>query len=643
MSLFNNLIFFREAEDINEKVTDNTALINLIDDCIMTYIHARTELQQAFTVKKSFNTDGAKPADISIPYLITILDNIVTSVMAINDKIDATTPKTIPTFITNNKEKLTMYINELQQLDTQVNTAQDLLSAYKEVLPKLNAMMQDIQAYFIEAIKSLNSLKNDLDLNKDLQKEEEIDIDKLGEKVNKVDLKTTTAILYTTLEAILGSIVKDFNAGQYNVWLAETQDSQGNSLYTLQKVAKDALLSHLNTLLSNFNLGRYDQKYINVAKEVWLNDVTNVLNSALNTTVSDIESVVLSGLAESTNKLFNSIAIDGTTNYLNAQKQTIQSLALSINDVLQNMKAGTGKLLNALQTKSFNELTAALDELKQDVLNPVTQLLTSIVGFTTSSAVRYYEENDGEEYTAVDITDKDNTESLLLKLNKLSRTIYSQVYTFTNLLNRKEYKALIEELNNTDVQGATATEKQSKKFDIFIQNPVVSALIEQIQKELPTLLSELSVYVADVLAAQETIAKETVLGTADFTQPIDENVLEYKPNIKSTRVIMKDFKRDATRFNLFAEYDLSDGTWEKQDNKIVRKQPISVESAIENNGAWSYKEGDNVYIDTGDTLLHVATIVERRANLKYGIVIEGSTVVHEVEEADIIDDVSGLF
>ena len=70
---------------------------------------------------------------------------------------------------------------------------------------------------------------------------------------------------------------------------------------------------------------------------------------------------------------------------------------------------------------------------------------------------------------------------------------------------------------------------------------------------------------------------------------------------------------------------------------------LDTRKALQEGGAWSYKEGDNVYIDTGDTMLHQATIVERRANLKYGVTCQGSPVVHEIDEADIIDVNEKLF
>ena len=42
-------------------------------------------------------------------------------------------------------------------------------------------------------------------------------------------------------------------------------------------------------------------------------------------------------------------------------------------------------------------------------------------------------------------------------------------------------------------------------------------------------------------------------------------------------------------------------------------------------------------------MLHKATIMERRANLKYGILCEGSSLIHEVDESDIIDVDENLF
>ena len=115
---------------------------------------------------------------------------------------------------------------------------------------------------------------------------------------------------------------------------------------------------------------------------------------------------------------------------------------------------------------------------------------------------------------------------------------------------------------------------------------------------------------------------------------------------------MEDIKKEA-RFNLFAEFDDigNDITWavteDENGNKVLGRlahaKDVSVKEAIEAGGAWAYKEGDNVYIDTGDTMLHQATIVERRANLKYGIICQGSSVVHEIEEADIIDVDENLF
>lgn len=114
---------------------------------------------------------------------------------------------------------------------------------------------------------------------------------------------------------------------------------------------------------------------------------------------------------------------------------------------------------------------------------------------------------------------------------------------------------------------------------------------------------------------------------------------------------MEDIKKEA-RFNLFAEFDeVGDNTWEvvedEDGNKVLGRiasaRNISNIDAIQAGGAWAYKEGDNVYIDTGDTMLHKATIMERRANLKYGILCEGSSLIHEVDESDIIDVDENLF
>lgn len=112
---------------------------------------------------------------------------------------------------------------------------------------------------------------------------------------------------------------------------------------------------------------------------------------------------------------------------------------------------------------------------------------------------------------------------------------------------------------------------------------------------------------------------------------------------------MKDIKKEA-RFNLFSEFDYTGNgaTWHVEDGQIVRaeaSQPteLDVKNAIKAGGAWAYKEGDNIYIDTGDAMLHPATIVERRANLKYGIVCAGSPMIHEIDEADIIDVNENLF
>jgi len=114
---------------------------------------------------------------------------------------------------------------------------------------------------------------------------------------------------------------------------------------------------------------------------------------------------------------------------------------------------------------------------------------------------------------------------------------------------------------------------------------------------------------------------------------------------------MEDIKKEA-RFNLFAEFDeAGDNTWEvvedENGNKVLGRvasaREVSVRDALEAGGAWAYKEGDNVYIDTGDTMLHQATIMERRANLKYGVVCQGSSMIHEIDEADIIDVDENLF
>ena len=116
---------------------------------------------------------------------------------------------------------------------------------------------------------------------------------------------------------------------------------------------------------------------------------------------------------------------------------------------------------------------------------------------------------------------------------------------------------------------------------------------------------------------------------------------------------MEDIKKEA-RINLFAEFDdVGDNkTWEvvedENGNKVLGRvsasaKDVSVKEALEAGGAWAYKEGDNIYIDTGDTMLHQATIIDRRANLKYGIVCQGSSIIHEIDGADIIDVDENLF
>lgn len=112
---------------------------------------------------------------------------------------------------------------------------------------------------------------------------------------------------------------------------------------------------------------------------------------------------------------------------------------------------------------------------------------------------------------------------------------------------------------------------------------------------------------------------------------------------------MEDIKKEA-RFNLFSEFDFTGkgNTWSVQDGSLVRKeaseaQELDVREALKDGGAWAYKEGDSIYIDTGDTMLHKATIVERRANLKYAIQCDGSPITHEIDEADIIEVNNKLF
>lgn len=117
---------------------------------------------------------------------------------------------------------------------------------------------------------------------------------------------------------------------------------------------------------------------------------------------------------------------------------------------------------------------------------------------------------------------------------------------------------------------------------------------------------------------------------------------------------MEDIKKEAVRFNLFKDFDEvgDNNTWavivnaetgKKELQKVASPQDVSVREAMEAGGAWAYKEGDNIYIDTGDTMLHQATIIDRRANLKYGIVCQGSSIIHEIDEADIIDVDENLF
>lgn len=106
-----------------------------------------------------------------------------------------------------------------------------------------------------------------------------------------------------------------------------------------------------------------------------------------------------------------------------------------------------------------------------------------------------------------------------------------------------------------------------------------------------------------------------------------------------------DIKRES-RFNLFSEFDFTgeNNTWEINNGSIVRnEEELGVREALEAGGAWAYKEGQNVYIDNGDSMLHSAIIVERRPNLKYAVQCSGSPVLHEIDEADIIDTDNQIF
>ena len=110
---------------------------------------------------------------------------------------------------------------------------------------------------------------------------------------------------------------------------------------------------------------------------------------------------------------------------------------------------------------------------------------------------------------------------------------------------------------------------------------------------------------------------------------------------------MGNLKKES-RFNLFSEYDFSENPWQIEGDQIVKREPakkseLDVKEALKQGGAWAYNEGDHIYIDTGSMTLHQATIVERRDGLKYGIVCAGSPIVHEIDEADIVDVTENIF
>ena len=102
-------------------------------------------------------------------------------------------------------------------------------------------------------------------------------------------------------------------------------------------------------------------------------------------------------------------------------------------------------------------------------------------------------------------------------------------------------------------------------------------------------------------------------------------------------------KREAG-FNLFKDYDYTQGTWavDKKAKTIKRKPQVSVESAIRQKGAWSYGVNDEVLIDI-DAFEFTPVVIEAQLpGLQYQVrTSSGNTLT--VAETDIVDATVDMF
>lgn len=113
---------------------------------------------------------------------------------------------------------------------------------------------------------------------------------------------------------------------------------------------------------------------------------------------------------------------------------------------------------------------------------------------------------------------------------------------------------------------------------------------------------------------------------------------------KEALSIMENNLKRYAGFNLFKDYDYTGGTWklDKKSKTIKRKPPLNVESAIKNQGAWSYNVNEEVLVDI-DAFEFTPVVIEARLpGLQYQVrTSSGNTLT--INEKDIVDATEDLF
>ena len=450
-----------------------------------------------------------------------------------------------------------------------------------------------------------------------------LDVTKHLDYVNSYEKKEYTSLVYKTLgteqsfDKTFDTALTVFNGLYDRVASGELTKEEAFSYIIIYCTGLlDALREETGVVATPQVLWRMNNIALNMRKLLFTALETN--DKSL---LSDATSEKYGGKIRSMNTLkYEYIAELGINNiytYVNKNKMELDALKLKLENSIRDVTK-EGSIYNINNFKGLGALQAYIEDFKENILKEVY----TVAHTTIPSAA--FAKKTGVSGALINSKIDANKNIASEVENELNAILTVGVSLQDNV---SKLKYILSSRALADLLRKSILSASDNKLATFKENGLGKATLDVLQRLQVKIPEDCITLIINLQKIYSLLNPHSVQSSVEDTT-------------------MDKFKKDATRFNLYADYDLSsDSYWElNKDEKIIAVKTVpSVEDALIAKGAWAYKIGDNVYIDTGHALLQKATITERRADLKYGIVIEGSEIVHEVDESEIIDDVSCLF